>query len=93
MIDAAGRRVGVKHGSSLVQGFLYGNALGPVAELKPDGTILSRFIYSTRKNVRTKFRKPGYRKFANSARHATTRSIISSRLASAKSCAHRSSRR
>ena len=51
VIDAAGRRVGVKHGTTLVQGFLYGVGQGPAAELNPDGTIKSRFIYSTRRNV------------------------------------------
>jgi RHS repeat-associated protein len=31
----------------LVQGFLYGDDLGPDAELNPDGSVVSRFVYGT----------------------------------------------
>ena len=51
VLDAGGRRVGVKRNGSPVQGFLYGRTLGPAAELNADGTVKSRFIYATRSNV------------------------------------------
>ena len=50
-IDAGGRRIAVKRNGVLQQGFLYGRALGPAAELNADGTVKSRFIYATRDNV------------------------------------------
>ncbi|HET6550098.1 MAG TPA: RHS repeat-associated core domain-containing protein, partial [Solirubrobacter sp.] len=50
-VDAAGRRVAVKRDGAMVRGFLYGRGLGPVAELGPDGTVRSRFVYATHSNV------------------------------------------
>ena len=38
----------------MVQGFLYQDALNPVAELDGDGNVVARFVYGTRGNV------PGY---------------------------------
>ena len=49
--DPAQRRIGKKRDGALVQGFLYGRAAGPVAELNPDGSLKSRFVYATRSHV------------------------------------------
>jgi RHS repeat-associated protein/uncharacterized repeat protein (TIGR01451 family) len=51
VVDASGRRVGKKVDGSLTQGFLYGQALGPDAELDTSGNVRSRFVYGTRDNV------------------------------------------
>ena len=51
MIDAGGRRIGVKRNGVLERGFLYGRGLGPVAELDADGTVQRRFVYATHSNV------------------------------------------
>jgi RHS repeat-associated protein/uncharacterized repeat protein (TIGR01451 family) len=50
-VDASGRRVGKKVNGSLTQGFLYGQALGPDAELDSSGNVRSRFVYGTHDNV------------------------------------------
>jgi len=36
---------------ALVQGFLYGDALNPVAELDGTGAVVARFVYGSRSNV------------------------------------------
>src|SRR5262249_52803150 len=46
--DGLRRRVTKKADGVAVQGFLYGNALHPVAELDGSGNVASRFIYGTR---------------------------------------------
>jgi RHS repeat-associated protein len=51
LVDGKNRRVGKKVNGTLVQAFLYGNALSPVAELDGSGNIVSRFVYGTRINV------------------------------------------
>jgi len=52
LIDARGRRVGKKVDGELQQGFLYRDALSPVAELGSDGsTVVSRFVYASRAHV------------------------------------------
>ena len=51
VIDAAGRRIAKKRDGELVQGFLYGHPLGPLAELNTDGSVRTRFVYATRSNV------------------------------------------
>jgi RHS repeat-associated protein len=45
------RRIGKKINGVLVQGFLYGGQLRPVAELDASGTVVSRFVYGTKMNV------------------------------------------
>jgi RHS repeat-associated protein len=45
--DPLGRRIGKKVDGQLVQGFLYGDNLGPEAELSSDGSVKSRFVYGT----------------------------------------------
>jgi RHS repeat-associated protein len=51
VIDAANRRIGKKVNGILVQGFLYGDQLNPVAELDGSGNVVSRFVYGSRPNV------------------------------------------
>jgi RHS repeat-associated protein len=51
LIDGQNRRVGKKINGALVEGFLYQDQLNPVAELNPDGTIRSRFVYADKANV------------------------------------------
>lgn len=51
VIDGRHRRVGKKVDDVLVQGFLYGDQLNPVAELDGSGNVVSRFIYGSKANV------------------------------------------
>jgi len=51
VVDGRNRRVGKKVNGTLVQGFIYGDQLNPVAELDGAGNIVSRFVYGTRANV------------------------------------------
>src|SRR5712691_240503 len=54
VVDGQQRRVGKKVNGTLVQGFLYKDALRPVAELDGSGAVVARFIYGAKANV------PGY---------------------------------
>jgi RHS repeat-associated protein len=49
--DGAYRRLGKKVNGKLVQGFLYQDALKPVAELDESGNLVSRFVYGTNLDV------------------------------------------
>jgi RHS repeat-associated protein len=51
VIDGQNRRVGKKVNGNLVQGFLYQDQLSPVAELNPNSSIRSRFVYGEKSNV------------------------------------------
>ncbi len=51
LVDGQGRRIGKKIGGALVQGFLYQDALKPIAELDGQGGVVSRFVYATHTNV------------------------------------------
>ena len=51
VIDGANRRVGKGVDGVLVQGFLYRDALNPVAELDGAGNVVSRFVYGSKPNV------------------------------------------
>ena len=51
VIDAKNRRIGKKENGVLVQGFLYEDQLRPIAELDPNGVVVSRFVYGERPNV------------------------------------------
>ncbi|HSN99728.1 MAG TPA: RHS repeat-associated core domain-containing protein, partial [Candidatus Nanopelagicales bacterium] len=51
VVDGAGRRVGKRVNGTLVQGWLYRDALQPAAELDAGGAVVSRFIYGERVNV------------------------------------------
>ena len=45
VVDGAGRRVGKKVGGVVVQGWLYGDALRPIAELDGSGAVAIRYVY------------------------------------------------
>src|SRR5207248_2273835 len=47
VVDGLGRRVAKKIGGAFVQGFLYGDAQGPVAQVDSNGTTVARFVYGT----------------------------------------------
>lgn len=51
VIDGQNRRIGKKVDGSVVQGFLYGDQLSPVAELNGAGQVVSRFVYGTGSSV------------------------------------------
>ncbi len=49
--DAENRRITRSVGGTLERAWLYQDALNPIAELDPDGTVVTRFIYGSRANV------------------------------------------
>ena len=49
--DPLGRRVGKSVDGVFTQGFVYQDALNPIAELAADGSVHSRFVYATRAHV------------------------------------------
>nr|WP_010132121.1 RHS repeat-associated core domain-containing protein [Microbulbifer agarilyticus] len=51
LIDGSDRRVGKKVNGQLVQSFLYGDQLNPIAELSGSGDEVARFIYGEQVNV------------------------------------------
>ncbi|HMZ17008.1 MAG TPA: RHS repeat-associated core domain-containing protein [Blastocatellia bacterium] len=51
LIDGQDRRIGKKTNGALMQGFLYQDALNPVAELDGSNNVVSRFVYAGRNNV------------------------------------------
>jgi len=51
VVDGASRRIGKKVDGQLVQAWLYGDPLNPVAELDGAGHVVARFIYGSRPNV------------------------------------------
>ncbi len=51
VVDGRNDRIGKRVAGALVQGFLYEDALRPIAELDGAGAIVSRFVYATRDNV------------------------------------------
>jgi RHS repeat-associated protein len=61
LIDGANRRIGKKVDGVLVQGFLYQDALNPIAELDGSGNLVSRFIYADRFHVPAYMEKDGVR--------------------------------
>jgi RHS repeat-associated protein len=71
VVDGANRRIGKKVDDTLVQGFLYGDALNPVAELDGSNNVVARFVYGSRPNV------PDYM-----VKGATTYRIVSDHLGS-----------
>jgi YD repeat-containing protein len=44
VVDGLGRRVGKKVGGALMKGWLYGDALRPIAELDGAGAVVARFV-------------------------------------------------
>jgi RHS repeat-associated protein len=59
VVDGQNRRVGKKVDGTLVQGFLYGDALEPVAELDAAGNVVSRFVYGMQVNTPSYMVKAG----------------------------------
>src|SRR5262249_13113072 len=59
VVDGQNRRMGKKVNGVLVQGFLYIDALHPVAELDGAGALVARFIYATTANVPDYMEKDG----------------------------------
>jgi len=59
VIDGLNRRVGKRVNGSFVQGFLYRDALRPVAELGPAGTVVATFVYASKPNVPDSLTKGG----------------------------------
>ena len=59
VIDAAGRRIGKKVGGVLTDGFLYQDALNPVAELDGSGAVVATFAYASKPNVPDTMAKGG----------------------------------
>jgi len=51
VVDGRNRRVGKKVNGALVQAFLYGNQLEPVAELDGSGNLVARFVYGSKAHV------------------------------------------
>ena len=51
LVDGEERRIGKKVNGTLIQGFLYQDALNPIAELDANGNIVSTFIYASRPNI------------------------------------------
>src|SRR5262249_4266496 len=48
LVDARGRRVGRTLNGQVTHGWLYGDSVGPAAELDASGQVVSRFVYATR---------------------------------------------
>jgi RHS repeat-associated protein len=61
IIDGQSRRVGKKVAGSIVQGFLYGKGLGPLAELDSSGATIATFVYAAKVNVPDYIAKGGKR--------------------------------
>ena len=51
LLDGEGRRIGKKIDGELTQGWIYRDALAPVATLNPDGTLQQRYVYASRPQV------------------------------------------
>lgn len=51
VIDGRNRRIGKKVNGNLVQGFLYGSQLEPIAELDGNNNVVSRFVYASKAHV------------------------------------------
>jgi len=51
LVDGQDRRIGKKVNGTLAQGFLYQNALNPVAELDGSNNVVTHFVYGSRSNV------------------------------------------
>jgi RHS repeat-associated protein len=60
VLDGLGRRVGRKLDGDLQYGFLYGETSRPSAELAPDGSIRTRFVYGTRSTVPDYMQRGGH---------------------------------
>ena len=59
VVDGLSRRIGKKIDGTLVQGFLYGDQVAPVAELDGASAVISRFVYGASRNVPDYMEKGG----------------------------------
>jgi RHS repeat-associated protein len=59
LIDGQDRRVGKRVDGVLMQGWLYGDQLNPVAELDGQGNVVARFVYADQLNVPVYMTKGG----------------------------------
>ena len=60
VLDGLGRRVAKKLDGELQYGLLYGETSRPSAELAPDGSIRTRFVYGTRSTVPDYMQRNGH---------------------------------
>lgn len=51
VVDGRNRRIGKKVNGALVQGFLYGNQLEPIAEFDGAGNLIARFVYASKGTI------------------------------------------
>ena len=51
VLDVLGRRIGKVRDGNLEKGWLYADALNPIAELDGAGNVRATFIYGTRAHV------------------------------------------
>ena len=58
MVDGLGRRIWRKENGVLVKGYVYADALNPIAELNGDGETESVFVYGSKSNVPDYLMKP-----------------------------------
>ena len=73
LVDGEDRRIGKKVNGTLVQGWLYQDALNPIAELDGNGNLVTCFVYGSMSNV------PDYM-----TKNGTTYRIISDHLGSVR---------
>ena len=59
IVDGENRRIGKLVNGTLVQGFLYQDALNPVVELDGSGTVIARFMYGSKEHVPDYMEKGG----------------------------------
>ena len=51
LVDGQDRRIGKRVNGTLVQGWLYGDQLEPIAELDGSGNVISRFVYASKQHA------------------------------------------
>lgn len=76
VVDGKNRRISKKVNGAVVQGFLYKDALNPVAELDGVGNVVSRFVYGARFNVPDYMVKGGTRYRIISDRLGSPRLVV-----------------
>jgi RHS repeat-associated protein len=60
VVDGQNRRIGKQVDGTIVQGFLYQDALHPVAELDGAGHVVARFVYASKPHVPDSMEKGGH---------------------------------
>ena len=59
--DGLDRRTAVRKNGAVIARYVYGEALGPSAEVGPTGAVLTRFVYGSRANVPDYMERGGQR--------------------------------